>query len=249
MTGDPSSTNFTDDIRAAFRRGDNAGVLRMATAEIERARRAGDPAGEVESLYALARVALRGDELGEAERLAQAALSVATLAADRRLEERPRHVLAAIARMSGDYAKASELYQASIELNEALGNSHTVTSEYHNLAFTELRLGHVDRARKLFEVSRERVFREGLQSFEPYVCVGAAALASAEGDYPLAARMVGLSDAAFAVVGQVPDPDDSQELSAVRAAAVAALGEAGFARQYATGTTQRPAEAFGFPTV
>jgi tetratricopeptide (TPR) repeat protein len=237
--------SFEDDVRATFRRGDSAEVLRMAEAEVERARAAGEPAGEVEGLYAMARVALRDDDLPRAEDLARAALEVALLSGDRRLEERPRHVLAAVARLSGDHARARDRYLASIELNEALGQPEMVNSEYHNLAFTELHLGNFDRARELFAAGRERVFREGYRSFVPYLGVAASALASAEGDHPRAARMLGFTDRAYAAVGQVADPDDALELSAVRTSAVAALGEAGYASEYAVGAAWTPAEAFG----
>jgi tetratricopeptide (TPR) repeat protein len=236
---------FEDEVRATFRRGDSAAVSRMAQAEVTRARSAGDAAGEVEGLYALARVALRRDDLTRAEELARTALNVAVRSGDRRLEERPRHVLAAVARLAGDYATARDRYLASIELNEALGQPETVNSEYHNLAFTELHLGNLDRARELFEVGRERVFREGYHSFVPYLCVAAVAMASADGDQPRAARMIGLSDAAYALIRQVPDPDDAQELSTARAAAVAVLGESRFVQEYEAGAAMKPAEAFG----
>jgi hypothetical protein len=155
--------------------------------------------------------------------LAQSALDVALLAGDRRLEERPRHVLAGVARMSGDYARACDLYLASIELNEALGQAEMVNSEYHNLAFTELHIGNLDRARELFAACRERVFREGYRSFVPYLGIAAAALAAAEGDHRRAARMIGFTDGAYAAIGQVPDPDDAVDLSTARAGAVVAL--------------------------
>ena len=235
--------SFENDVRAAFRRGDSAEVLRMSEAALERARAAGDPAGEVEPLYAMARVAIRGGDLARAEELAGAALEIAQRVGDRRLEERPRHVLAAVTRMSGDFGRARELYLASIALNEELGQPEMVNSEYHNLAFVELNLGNLARARELFEAGRERVFREGYDSFVPYVCVGAAALASAEGDHATAARMVGLAESAFAALGQVPDPDDAEELSAVRSRAVGALGEATFAAERAAGAALDPEDA------
>ncbi|GAA4670752.1 tetratricopeptide repeat protein [Phytohabitans rumicis] len=237
--------SFEDEVRATFRRGDNAGVLRIAEAEVERARKAGEPAGEVEGLYAMARVALRGDDLPRAEVLARMALDVAVLSGDRRLEERPRHVLAAAARISGDYARARDLYLASIELNESLGQAETVNSEYHNLAFTELHLGNLDRARELFAAGRERVFRQGYRSFVPYLGIAAAALASAEGDPRRAARMVGFTDSAYATIGQVPDPDDAVELSKARSLAALSLGEAEFDREYSRGEALAPTEAFG----
>ncbi|BCJ58786.1 tetratricopeptide repeat protein [Micromonospora endophytica] len=237
--------SFETDVRSAFRRGDTALVGRLARAEIERARAAGEPGGEVEGLYALARVALRGGDLPRAEQLADEALRVAVRSGDRRLEERPRHVLAAVARMSGDHARARERYLASIALNEELGQPELVNAEYHNLAFTELHLGNLDRARQLFAQGRERVFREGYRSFVPYLGVAAAALAAAEGDHRLAARMVGFTDRAYAALGQVPDPDDAAELASARQAAAAALGEAGFATAYAAGAALPDTEAFG----
>ena len=83
-------TTFSEQVRAAFRRGESDAVVRMSEAEIERARLAGDPAGEVEALYSLSRVAVRRGDLPGGERLASAALGVAVDAGDRELEERPR---------------------------------------------------------------------------------------------------------------------------------------------------------------
>ncbi|MCE7002375.1 hypothetical protein LWC34_05950 [Kibdelosporangium philippinense] len=237
--------SFEKEVRAAFRRGDSAEVLRMAGAEVERARAAGDPAGEVEALYAMSRVAVREDDLPHAEQLASQALAVAVRTGDKRLEERPRHVLAGVTRLSGNLTKARRLYKANIELNESLGQDEIANSEYHNLAFTELRLGNVARARELFEAGRARVFQRGYDSFVPYVCVAAAALATVEGDHFQTVKMVGLTDKAYAAIGEVPDPDDAIELENARTAAIQALGESRFEQAYAAGATLEPAEAFG----
>ncbi|GIF23629.1 pimeloyl-ACP methyl ester carboxylesterase [Actinoplanes tereljensis] len=237
--------SFAEEIRATFRNGDDAAVTRMARAEIDRARAAGEPAGEVEGLYAIARVALRANDLPRAEDLASAALDVAVKSGDRRLEERPRHVLAAVARLSGDHAEARIRYLASIELNELLGQPELVNAEYHNLAFTELHLGHLDRARELFAEGRERVFAHGYRDFLPYLGVAAAAMASADGDHRRAARMAGFTDSAYATITQVPDPDDAAELANVRAAATVALGESEYAHEYAAGAVLDTYGAFG----
>ncbi|GAB4057391.1 tetratricopeptide repeat protein [Catellatospora paridis] len=237
--------SFSDEVRAAFRRGETDAVVRMSRAEIDRAQAVGDLAGEVEARYALARVAIRGGDLADGEVRAQEALAVALRSGDRALEERPRHVLAAVARMSGDLARARELYRESIALNEALDRPETVNSEYHNLAFCELGLGNLDKARSLFKAGRERVFQQGWADFVPYVCVAGVALASAEGDQARAARMVGVADAAFAALGQVPDPDDAADLAAARTAAIEALGPVAFGEQYAQGQALDPREAFG----
>lgn len=235
---------FSTDVRAAFRRGETQAVVRMSEAEIERARAAGDPAGEVEARYSLARVAIRGGDLTLGEARAREALAVAVRAGDRALEERPRHVLAAVARMSGDLVRACDLYRESIALNEELGRPETVNSELHNLAMCELGLGHLDVAREMFAAGRARVFDNGWADFVPYVCVAGAALASADGDQNRAALMVGVTDAAFAALGQIPDPDDAATLAAVRAVAIGALGEAAFTDAYAHGQRLDPRAAF-----
>ncbi|MEV6373711.1 tetratricopeptide repeat protein [Micromonospora musae] len=216
----------------------------MSEAEIVRAQAAGDPAGEVEARYSLARVAIRGGDLAGGEARAREALEVALRSGDRSLEERPRHVLAGVARMSGDLLRARGLYRESIALNEELGRPETVNSEYHNLAFCELGLGNLDVARRLFAENRERVFGNGWADFVPYVCVAGAALASAEGDSTRAARMIGVTDAAFAALGQIPDPDDAADLAKMRAAAIEALGPAVFDAKYAKGRLLDPRTAF-----
>jgi pimeloyl-ACP methyl ester carboxylesterase len=232
---------FQDEVRGAFRRDDNAEVRRLAEAEIARDR----PAGKVEGLYALARLALRDDDLPAAERLAGAALEVALATGDRRLEERPRHVLAAVARLGGDYDLARERYLAGIELNDELGRPEAVNAEFYNLAFTELHRGDLDLARELFAEVQERVFRYGYRTFVPYLGIAAAALASADGDHTRAARMIGFTDSAYATVAQVPDPDDALELARTRTAALEALGADRFAFAYADGAVLDPVAAFG----
>ncbi|MFJ3405084.1 tetratricopeptide repeat protein [Promicromonospora sp. NPDC090134] len=216
--------SFSETARAAFRRGDDAAVARLAQDEAERARATDDLPALVEALYMQSRLAIRGGDLTEAARIASDALAVAVRTGDRRLEERPRHVLAGVTRMVGDLPRARVLYQESIDLNEALGNDDTVTSELHNLAFTELSLGETAAARERFATSRTRIVDAGYRDFVPYAYVGAAATAVADDDLARAARLLGLARRAFDDLGQVPDPDDAEELAAVETAVRGALG-------------------------
>ena len=234
-----------DDAHDSFRRGDDARALRIARSQLESARAANEPGGQVAGLYATARVALRAGDLVLAEELANTALGIALTVGDRQLEERPRHVLAAVARLSEDYATARERYVASIELNEALGQLEAVHGEYHNLTLTELHLGNVERARELFDACRERVCREGYRHFIPYLGIAAAAISAVEGDDANATRMIGFTDRAFFDLGQVPDPDDAAELDAVRVAATTGLGVSRFASEYETGSTWTLARSLG----
>lgn len=232
-------------LRTAFRRGDGETVLRLATLQVGEARRSGDSVGEVEGLYALARVALRDHDLAAAAEKAQEALDVAQRSGVRSLEERPRHVLAAVARLSGDHRRAIGLYEASIDLNRTLGNDVNVHTESHNLALSVLQTGDVERARRLMEESRDRVRRGGLGDFVPYLGLAGAALALADDDLHRTARLIGFTDRSFARLGQVPDPDDAGELAAMRDRVVAVLGTATVQTEVATGAGWSLADAFG----
>jgi hypothetical protein len=128
--------------------------------------------------------------------------------------------------------------------DETVRRAIVSNSDLHNLAFRELRLGNLDRARELFTRARQQVFQNGWNGFVPYVCVAAAALATAEGDHRRAALLAGVADAAFTAVGQVPDPEDDIGLGRVREAATDALGPAVFAAEYACGRALDPRVAF-----
>ncbi|HWS34693.1 MAG TPA: hypothetical protein VN408_18375 [Actinoplanes sp.] len=71
--------------------------------------------------------------------------------------------------------------------------------------------------------------------FTPFLAVGNAVLASADGDHPLAARMVGVADTAYPTSDATPEPEDAADLAKVSAAAVEALGESQFADYRADG--------------
>lgn len=236
---------FQNKARAAFRRGDLADVLRLATAEVERARACGDVAGEVEALYAMARAALHAGDLHRAEGVARSALEVAVRSDERRHEERPRYVLAVVARRAGNHLEARERHLAGIDLYEELRQPAMVMGERHKLALAELRLGNRDRARVLWTHVRDQVFREGHRSMLPYLGLGACMLASADGDHRQAAWMLGFTCRAYDAVGLVPDRDDARDLAEVRDRAAAVLGEAGLAAHRAIGASWTAADAFG----
>ena len=93
--------SFESELRAAAGRGEHAAVLRLAAAEIDRARSDGEPDGQVAGLTAMAVVALNWHDLAHAEVLARTALEVAADVGNRRLESGPRDVLAAVAARLG----------------------------------------------------------------------------------------------------------------------------------------------------
>jgi tetratricopeptide (TPR) repeat protein len=208
--------SFVHEARTAFRQGRTETVEQLSRAELERARRDGDVPAEVEALGWLARVAVRGGDLGEAGRLALAARNLARSTGDVRIERVPLHILAATAKMAGDLAGARALFEESIALNEALSEALNVTSEIHNLATVELKLGDVERARDLLREVSAAIDREGWDDLRPYLAISSALVAEAGGDRAEATRLVRGADAAFRAAGEIPDPDDAEELAGLR---------------------------------
>ncbi|WP_430782293.1 hypothetical protein [Actinoplanes sp. G11-F43] len=109
--------------------------------------------------------------------------------------------------------------------------------ESYKLAFEELQNGNRDRARTLLAECHER----SGENFMPYRAIGSAAVASADGDHPLAARMIGVADRAFAETGLAVDDEDAAEMARIRAAAIASFGEDRFADERADGSLWEPA--------
>lgn len=183
----------------------------------------------------LARVAVRDDDIPEAERLAREARALARGTGERRLELTPTHILAGSARISGNLTSARTLYEESISLNETFGESRMAAMELHNLAYIELHAGNADRARELFTTARKRIVELEIDDMLPYVALDAAVMAAVDGDHPRATRLLAALESALRAVGQILDPDDAIEQRALRERLVTALGRECFDSVYATG--------------
>jgi hypothetical protein len=228
--------DYHEEVRAAFRRGETDVVMRLSTVELDRALTVGDQPAEVEALCMLARAAVRGEDLDEARRLATAARVVARGVGDTRLEMGPLHILAGCARMSGDLEAARTLYGESIALDESLDETRMALVDRHNLAYVELHTGHADTARELFAATHREALRHGLDDLVPFMTLGAAALAAADGDGARAARLLGAADSAFGALDRIPDPDDALERETLRERLITTLGRAPFDVAYEEGT-------------
>jgi hypothetical protein len=226
---------FREDAKTAFRQGQTDTVDRLSQRELLRARAAGDPAGEVEALSMLARVAVRAGDLAESMRLGIEAQAVARRSGVRRLEREPAHIVAGTARMSGDLELARVLYGESIALSEELDEPETVASEYYNLAFVELHTGNLERARKLLATARRQAVALSFDGLLPEVALGTAVLAGADGDASRASRLLAVADAAYRSQQRIPDPDDEIERAHLRDALIAALGPESFEAEYGEG--------------
>ncbi|KIF76153.1 hypothetical protein QR77_24240 [Streptomyces sp. 150FB] len=227
--------DYHEEVRAAFRRGETDVVMRLSTVELDRALTAGDQAAEVDALCMLARAAVRGEDLDEARRLATAARVVVRGAGDGRLDMGPLHILAACARMAGDLEAARTLYGESIALDESLDETRMALVDRHNLAYVELHSGHPDTARELFTGTHRQALRLGYDEMVPFMTLGAAVLAAADGDDARAARLLGAADSAFGALDRIPDPDDALERETLRERLLTALGRGPFDAAYAEG--------------
>lgn len=181
----------------------------------------------------LARVAVRDGDVPEAERLGRAARALARGTGERRLERTPTHILAGCARISGNLAFARTLYQESISLNETFGEWRMVVVELHNLAYIELHAGDVDHARELFTAALTRTVQQDIDEMLPYVALDTAVLAAVDGDHPRATRLLAALDTALRTAGQILDPDDAIEQTALRERLITTLGQQAFDSVYA----------------
>ncbi|MCS5733496.1 hypothetical protein [Herbiconiux daphne] len=98
-------------------------------------------------------------------------------------------------------------------------------------------------ARRLLTAVRDDVLADGDDGFVPYLGVAATAIAVSAGDFTLAASLIGFTDRAFRDLGQVPDPDDAQELDAARSTAIGRLGADDYATALAVGAEWGSAQA------
>lgn len=226
-----------DEMLEAFRSGENERARQLSAVALEAAEASHDLGRQVDALCMLSRVALRESDFEQVRELADEAASRARAAGDPQLEQMPLHMRAVAARMSGESGLARELYVQSIELNRSLGEERMVAAEQHNLAYVELQSGKPDRAKELFKLAREDAQRIAYKALDPYLVGDLAVVAEIDADPSAAARLAGAAAAAFAAVGQVPDPDDAAEQQRLRERLTRELGTERFDALYDEGSS------------
>ncbi|GAA5156020.1 MULTISPECIES: hypothetical protein [Amycolatopsis] len=182
----------------------------------------------------LARVAIRLGHLDEGRAHAEQALAVARRTGEKGLAQQPLHLLAGVARLAGDLDRARPLAAEAIAAHEALGDLRMLAIEQHNLGHLELHDGQVDRARELFASARENAAKAGADELVPELALGVAAVATLDGEFARAARILGAIDSFLAAANLVLDPDEFLEEQSVRDKLEAALGGS-FAEFYREG--------------
>jgi tetratricopeptide (TPR) repeat protein len=225
---------ITDDIRAAFRRGDNEKTKELA----EELRRSGE---EVEGLCWLARAAARDGDIDTVRRLAAEARELAREKGEE-AERMPLHLQAFGARLAGDAEEARRLYVESIEVNRRLGSAFA-TAELHNLAYVELHAGDLARAKELFEQAIAEAKAQDDEDLLPYLVFDRGVVAIDEDDAATGAKLIAAGQAAFEAKGEVPDPDDDAEVQRALGKAREQLDEDAFRRAQDEGRRMSVEEA------
>ncbi|MEX2210705.1 MAG: hypothetical protein WD689_02955 [Gaiellaceae bacterium] len=213
--------SLLEDVRAAFRRGDNEKTRELA----EELRRSGQ---EIQGLCWLARAAARDGDIESTRRLAGEARELARQGDDE-AERMPLHLQAFGARLAGDTEEARRLYLESIELNRRLGNPFA-TTELHNLAYVELHAGDLPRAKQLFEQAIAEAKERGDDALLPYLVLDRGVVAIEEDDAENGVRLLAAGQAAFDAKGELIDPDDAAEVVRALEQARRMLGPEAFAR-------------------
>jgi tetratricopeptide (TPR) repeat protein len=132
----------------AFWRGadDHASELEQRALEI--GRRAGDATVTAQALTGLARIALRANQLDEAQRLCREALAVSEGSEAPLGRAGALHVLGVTAQMAGRLEEARQFMTERMALARELGQFGGIAAEAANLAMVEHQFGNLDRARQ-----------------------------------------------------------------------------------------------------
>jgi len=115
-------------------------------------------------------------------------------------------VSAAIAADRGDLAAAVEFGERAIKLQREIDDQSDLAVSLANLSPTVLRLGDVARARELLAEAVEIAEEYGHTLLLAHTLAVSAELAAVDGDGPLALKLVGATEAAFAALaGELPE--------------------------------------------
>jgi tetratricopeptide (TPR) repeat protein len=168
------------DALLAFRLGDIAASGVRSREALDAARVAKDPEAEGFALLAQSRVALSQRKSIEARDFALGARAKLR-ARGAAYDQAPLHMLAQAQRAARALDEAASLFGESLTLNRQLGDLGMVAIELQNLAYVELRRGHLDAAEKTF-AEAEKLAGDANPYDQVIRRMNRAALAQAKGD-------------------------------------------------------------------
>lgn len=195
------------------------------------------------ALTGLARLALRGRNIGEAQSLCRRALDVVATTTERRGRSSAIHVLSVAAQMNGDLEEARDLMHQRLLLEREAGSLRLVAAECSNLSAVERQLGNITGARELVLQALDIESRQGDVWSIPYSLNQLAAIDADSGDVSRAATLLAVAARMVEEQGAGWPPDEEPVFEQTRRASVDALGEAEFARAWTAGAAMSWREA------
>jgi predicted ATPase/class 3 adenylate cyclase/Tfp pilus assembly protein PilF len=233
-----------DDFTSAFAlaqlgwieiaRGDYAKAERLCREAVEIARAAADPWMLGSTLAILAGALLEQGELEAARGLLRESVVEARKRGDKRALANQLMNVAWAGIVASEPAEARLLYEESLELARELDDVTLVASGLYGLGLEANEAGDRVRARSLLaealELQRETGERQRVAE-----TFAELALAVAEVDPALAARLLGVTEARYGELGTAPPARDEERLDRTRAAVRGALGEELYERELDAG--------------
>jgi non-specific serine/threonine protein kinase len=188
------------------------------------AREIGDQVRIAEALRLLGYL-LRAD--GDAEQARphfREALRIARALGDKRGLPRALNGLAELHRGEGEFDAAIPYYEEALALDRTLGDRRGIAVQLGNLAKLHVALGHREQARAILRESLEIADEIGSPQARQNALEGCVGLASLLGEWEVAARLDGATEAQTSRSGFFREPADARFLAAFVALAGDALG-------------------------
>jgi predicted ATPase/DNA-binding SARP family transcriptional activator len=221
-----------------FRQGDNALSATYLQESLELFRELGDEEGIARATAELGGVAIAQLDLDRAAALYEECVPLLRNQGNLSRLAVALGNLGTIAHMRGDHETAVRYYGDAIESSRSGGDEDGIAVNLHNLGRSEIALGRNDRGLDALRESLTIGRRLGYREVIAYCLGGFAELAMGEGDAERTAMLLGASEALFAEIGAIPNPDEAEVQARVDAFLLGALGEERAAEVRAEGASQ-----------
>jgi tetratricopeptide (TPR) repeat protein len=211
-----------------FWRGDDDRASALHHRALEVGRRSGDATISALALTGLARIALRSNQLDDAQQLCREALTASEGEGTPLGRASALHVLGVVAQMAGNLSEAREFMSERMALARELGQHGGIAAEAANLAMVEQQLGNLDRAEALSRESLEISRRREDEWMFPYGLSRLAAIAAERGELERAATLIGAAEAMMAAQAVAWPPDERPHYEQTVSRLASAMGDADF---------------------
>lgn len=230
----------------ALIQGDYEEARNRAEETVEIARNDGEPKFLANALSNLGAIVLAGGDGERARALLEESVTLARQAGDLRVAALAINNLGDVELTSGDYERAEALFEESLGVLRMHGDAANVARALFNLGAAGLRRGGRSMALERWRESIALCRRLGDKEDLAWCLEGFAAVAADEGDAERAGRLVGAAETLLGGMGAELKPFERQLHEGTVRSIIARLGDDGFARAAARGTTLTTDEAVDY---